>query len=215
MDSIEAYVDWVILLAVVIAWAGIRRETEIEALGVKFNRRHAFFAVAALYLIANVAFLILVLRIGDLIALLDRNHTIEGITTLATHKWVLNPFSYFGKSGIARLHSGEGFGLLIATWWLCNGSLYTLMDEKKNRRATVLLVLFLGIGLTSMLAIQRVYMILLECLKSTAPNLFAEMSATSFERTVATFLGIVVGSLIFTAVNVLQYRWLNKRNTST
>lgn len=131
LDSIETYVDWVILLAVAIAWAGIRRETEIEVLGAKFNRRHAFFAVAALYLIANVAFLILALRIGDLIALLDREHAVEGITTLATHAWVLNPFGYFGKSGIARLHAGEGFGLLIATWWLCNGSLYHLWMKRK------------------------------------------------------------------------------------
>lgn len=89
------------------------------------------------------------------------------------------------------------------------------MDEKKNRPATILLDLFLAIGLTSIFAIQRVYIIMLECLKSTTPNLYAEVTLTSVERTVATFLGILVGSLIFTAINVLQYRWLSKRNIST
>ena len=48
MNTIETFVDWIIVLAIAIAWAGIRRDPQIEALGIKFNRRHAFFALAAL-----------------------------------------------------------------------------------------------------------------------------------------------------------------------
>jgi len=206
LDMIEAYVSAITILAVASAWAGIQRSREIEIFGTKFDRRHAFWAVAALYLICNMAILILFLRVGDLVKLLDSAHVVKGISTLATHSWVLNPFSYFGASGIPRFHSAEGYGLLIATWWLCNASLSTLMDDKRNRTAKLLLGLFLTIGLGSMLAMNRVYEIVLDSLRLSAPNLYDAALSTALERSVGSAIGIVVGCLIFVAANRLQAR---------
>ena len=213
LDTVEAYVNAIALLAVAAAWAGIRRSREIEAFGTKFDRRHAFWALAVVYLVANMAVLILFLRIGDLVLLLEPASVVKGITAMATHSWVLNPFSYFGGSGIARFQSSEGFGLLIATWWLCNASLSTLMDDKRNTMARVLLGLFLAIGLGSMLAINRVYGVALGSLRESAPALYTAASATVVERSVGNGLGIVVGGLLFVAANRLQGRFIetNKR----
>lgn len=210
LGAVETYVNWIIIVAIAVGWAGIRRERMIEAVGVKFDRRHAFFAVAVLYLVANVAILILLLRLGDLMVLLSPDNLGSGVTRLATHEWVLNPFSYFGESGISRLHSGEGYGLLIATWWLCNTSLSTLMDDKSSRPAQALLALFLTTGVSSMLAIQRVYAIVLSRLQPEVPSLFVAISATAVERMVAALLGIAAGALMFTVANVLQTRWLSR-----
>lgn len=211
LDTIETYVNAIVILAVAAAWAGIRRSREIEAFGTKFDRRDAFWALAVLYLVGNMAILILFLRVGDLVVLLDPPHVVKGITTLATHSWVLNPFSYFGASGVARFHSAEGYGLLIATWWLCNASLSTLMDDKRNRAAQLLLGVFLAIGLGSMLAMNRVYFVVLDSLRASAPALYAAASNTVVERGVGSALGIVVGGLIFVAANKLQVRFLGTK----
>jgi len=208
LGSVATYVDWIIVAAIGVAWAGLQRERKIEALGVTFDRRHAFYAVATLYLVANVAILILFLRVGDLFVQLDRESVAAGVTRLSVHEWVLNPFAFFGVSPVARLHAGEGYGLLIATWWLCNTSLSTLMDDKTNRGARILLALFLCTGLASMFGIQRVYAIVLFRLQEASPTLFAAVSATGLERMVACFVGIAVGGLIFTAANVVQQKWL-------
>lgn len=211
LDTVETYVSAITLLAVVAAWAGVRRAREVEAFGTKFDRRHAFWALGVLYLIANMTILILFVRVGDLVGLLDPSHVVKGITTLATHSWVLNPFSYFGASGVARFHSADGYGLLIATWWLCNASLSTLMDDKRSRAAQILLGLFVAIGLGSMLAMNRVYEAVLDCLRASAPTLYAAVSGTAIERGVGMGLGIVVGGLIFIAANKLQARFLSTR----
>gem|GEM_PF-4300562 len=208
LDAMEAYVNAITILAVTVAWAGVQRSREIKLLGTKFDRRHAFWAVAALYLIANVTILILFLRVGDLVALLAPSHVVEATTALATHSWILNPFSFFGVSSIARLHSSEGFGLLISTWWLCNASLSTLMDDKRNRAAGALLGLFLAFGLATMFAMNRAYAIVLAGLELSSPELHTAVVATSLERSVGNFLGIIVGGLIFMTANKLQLRHL-------
>jgi hypothetical protein len=209
LDALQTILNSIILLAVATAWAGISRQQEIEALGMKFRRRHAFFAASGLYLIANMAVLILFLRIGDLFALLDSTHLVTGLSTLATHTWILNPFGYFGPSALARLHSGEGFGLLIVTWWLCNASLYTLGDKKQPFTARVLLGTFLGIGLLSMLAVQRDYAIIVSHV-GRDPLLAAQLTSTITERTVGTFLGIAIGGLSFTVISRLHDRWIQR-----
>jgi hypothetical protein len=190
LDMIETYVNAIAVLALAAGWAGVRRSREIEALGTKFDRRHAFWAVSALYLVGNMTILILFLRLGDLVQLFDPAHVVKGVTTIATHSWVLNPFSYFGSSTITKFHSSEGYGLLIATWWLCNASLSTLMDDKGNRGAQLLLGLFLAIGLGSMLAMNRVYYAVLSGLQTSAPILYTAASETAIERGVGNALGI-------------------------
>lgn len=214
LDTIESYLNWAILFAVAAAWGGVHREPEIEVLGTKVNRRHAFFAAAVLFLVANMAVFILFLRIGSLLELLAPNYRIQGITALATDTWVLNPFSFFGTSAVARFHSGEGFGLLIVVWWLCNTALSTLMDDKSNWRARFLLILFLGLGLASMLSIQRVYGISLNLLEEIDPQFYAAASRTISERIIGSYLGILVGGLIFVGANTWQVRQQANR-TST
>ncbi len=207
LDALQTILNSIILLAAATAWAGISRQQEIEALKIKFQRRHAFFAASGLYLIANIIVLILFLRIGDLFALVDNAHLIAGVSTLATHAWILNPFGYFGSSALGRFHSGEGFGLLIVTWWLCNASLYTLVDKKRSFASQVLIAVFLAVGLLSMLAVERDYMIILTRIQHEA-TLTQQLKSTVLERTVGTFLGIGVGSLAFNVISRLHERWI-------
>jgi hypothetical protein len=207
LDFAASIFNWAIPLSIAVAWAGIQRKKEIEAWQLKFSRKHAYFAVSALFLIANLAVLIVFLRVGDLLSLLDNDNFMKGLTTVATHSWFLNPFGYFGGSFIARLHSCEGFGLLIVTWWLCYSSLSTLVDDYSNKRVMFLLIVFLFIGLASMQAIQRIYGIVLLRTATLNSDYYAALLSTAAERSVAILLSIIVGSLTFVAARRLQTRF--------
>lgn len=82
IDSLEIIFNWAVVLSIAIAWAGIQRHQQIEALTLKFDRSHAFYAISGLYLTANIAVLILLLRLADLLALLDDNHFLKGLSIL-------------------------------------------------------------------------------------------------------------------------------------
>jgi hypothetical protein len=215
LDAVESTVNWIVLFAVAVSWAGIRKERNIEAFGLKVERRLAFFVASAIYLIANMMVLVFFLRIGDLLLLVEEAKLPKAVTTLATHSWLLNPYSYFGDTAIARLHSCEGYGLLIATWWLCNTSMSTLMEDKRSRTGQVMLGIFLVIGLLSMQTIQRGYQIVQDRLSGPYPQLSHDIGATNAERLVGICLGIIVGGLLFFAGNVLQERWSGVAGSST
>jgi hypothetical protein len=215
LDAIESTVNWIVLFAAAVSWAGIRRERNIEAFGLKVERRLAFFVALGIYLIANMMVIIIFLRIGDLLLLVEEAKLPKAVTTLTTHSWLLNPYSYFGSTAIARLHSCEGYGLLIATWWLCTTSMSTLMVDKRSRTGHVLLGIFLVIGLLSMQAIQRGYWIVEDRLSGPYPQLFHEITATNTERLVGNCLGIIVGGLLFFKGNSLHDRWTKMADSST
>jgi uncharacterized membrane protein len=214
LDFLATIFNWAIALSIAVAWAGIQRRQEIEAWKLKFSRKHAFYAVCALFLVANLAVTILFLRIGDLLWLLDDKNFMKGFTVLTTHPWVLNPFEYFGDSFIARLHSCEGYGLLIVTWWLCYSALSTLVDGW-SRKVGVLLLVFLLIGFTSMLAVQRVYNIVFIRTATLGQGYKTILTSTLIERVIATLLGIVVGILTFAASRRLLERFRAGTETQT
>jgi hypothetical protein len=206
LDLAEQIVNWAMVLAVAVAWAGIQKNREIEAFHIKFDRRSAFFAISVVYILATGALAVLFLRIGDLLHSLAGSDLVEGVTTIATHPWLLNPFSYFGTGWLARAYSAEGFGTLIVVWWLCHASLSSLMDDKQHRRALAMTGLFLFIGLCAMLTIHRVYNIVAVKMTTANPQLAAALLDTAFERQACAFIGTGTGLLLFGAVNIAQAR---------
>jgi hypothetical protein len=206
VDYLQSIFNWAIILSIVIAWAGIERKKEIEALGLKIARAHAFYAICSLYLIVNVIVLIIFLRMADLLLLIDDKNFTKGLSTLTTHSWILNPFSYFGESSLARFYSCQGTGLLIVVWWLANASLSTLKDNKKSKSTLFLSVVFLLVGLSSLWAIYRVYMVIQNRLIHINHDLSKTFSNVFLESVLASFLGVAVGVLAFIVANLLQKR---------
>jgi hypothetical protein len=207
LDSIASMVNYAILISLAVAWSGLQRREELEALGLKFSRRDAFAVVCPLYLVVNLAILIMFLRIGDLLWLADGGHIDEAVTRLAVHPWIMNPFSYFGTTFSAHSYAGEGLGLLIVTWWLCNSSLVTLVDEPQTRGYVILTTVFLLLGLGTMLSIERVYAIALNRLLQSGSHLHDYILRTAPERTFANFLSIAIGVLLLRSVVRLKERF--------
>jgi hypothetical protein len=206
LDALQTVFNSIILLAVAIAWAGISHQSEIQALSIKFKRRDAFFVASGLYLIANVVVLILFRRIGDLFVLLDNSHTASGFSTIAIHSWILNPFSYFGSSIVARLCSGGGIGLLCFTWYLCNASLYTLDDKLHPSAAKIIMGSFSALGVLSLMAIVSDHQIIIRQVGFHSA-IGDQFRITMIERMGGTLAGIGGGALTFKAIRRLSERW--------
>lgn len=207
LDLLEKLTTWALFVSLATAWAGLQKK-DISALGMTFARREAFAAASALYLFANLIIVILFLRVGDLLEMVDDKGFARAITKLGTHTWIMNPYSYFGLTLSSRSYSCEGFGVLIVLWWFCHASLYTLAEGKWTYRHFILIGTFLVIGLGAMASINRVSWIVLDKGQHALPQqLFADIASTSIERSLAAFLGIGLGAFAFFIVQLLQRRY--------
>jgi hypothetical protein len=120
IDEMQGIFSWALLVAVGIGWAGLTRQKQIEASGIKIYRRYAFYVACSLYILTNIVLLLLFLRLGEILLLLNNSTFVEGFTVLSSHKWILNPYAYFGNSTISKLLSSIGTGLLVLFWWILN-----------------------------------------------------------------------------------------------
>jgi hypothetical protein len=195
LDALAELVKWALLLALVFWWAGFEKQAnvDVEALGMKVPREHALWVSVFVYIIINTTALALMLRLGDLLTLVDDAHLLPAVGKLALHPWPLNPFAYFGRGFLTRLHSGIGFGALIFIWWVCNSSLYAFADQVRSPVALLFQGAFLVVGLASMQAINRVYSIVLRRTADVDAALHKALVSSSPERTFFVFVGIGLG----------------------
>ncbi len=198
LDSLEKITSWALLVSLAVALAGLQGNDNIPIAGITFARKWAFNGTVGIYLFANLAITMLFLRIGELLLLVQGDKFGDAFATVATHSWIMNPYAYFGSGAVARSHSCEGYAMLIVLWWLCHSSLSTLIEGRPHINHKVLVVLFLGLGLVAMWSVQRVYFIVLERGAATLPSsLYEAVLNTSVERTIATFLGVGMGGLVY------------------
>jgi hypothetical protein len=202
LDAASDMAYWALLLAVVFLSAGLTGQDPISVLGMNIARANALFCACAFYLFANTAIMIQFLRVGDLLRRVDESHIVVAVTKLATHKWPVNPFAFFGTTFASKVHTSSGFGVLIILWWIGNASLYSLADDPFTVVGLALQGAFLGIGLMSMLAVERVYKVVPERLGTVAPDLRAEILSTRPYRLVLTFAGIAIGGAIFQGIQL-------------
>ena len=195
LDSLKAVIGWSLLLAVGFGWTGLTQEQSVEMLGLKVDRDKAFAVAVIFYIFMNAKALDVLLRLEHLMNLLKDEFFMEGISTVALHPFIGNPFSYFGKGRIARQNSAKGYGLLIILWWIAHSSLYTFADGF-DVYARVLTFAFLGVGLLSMLAIERFDKYTKIRLDAIDPGFSEELEKMRRVRRWQVFAGIVVGGLI-------------------
>jgi hypothetical protein len=210
LDAIESSTNATIVLALVVAWAGIQRSRQVEVLGTKIDRRYAFGVISAIYLLANGAVLILFLRVGDLLRRLDTDHAREGVSRLITHSWILNPFAHFADAGPSRVLQSGAIGVLVVFWWLCTTSLWILLSDKRNRRALIFLATFAALGLGSLVAINRATIAAIEILGGVDVRAATELGRGLAIDWRVGILGVGIGVLLFLAA----IRWQGRVRSS-
>ncbi len=104
LDVLEKISDWAVFVSLALAWAGVQKK-DISALGMTFARKQAFTVAVTIYLFVNMGVLIPFLRLGDLLLLLDAKNFVLAVTKLTTHTWAMNPFAFFGNTGLSRFYN--------------------------------------------------------------------------------------------------------------
>ena len=126
LDSLRATIGWAVLVAVVFAHAGLTDADPVTALGLKIDKNHAVMVAAAFYFGVSLKILDLLWRISQLNRLLDDGSFLKGLSAIALHPFIGNPFGYFGTRTVGRLTAAKGLLLLILLWSAANASLLTL-----------------------------------------------------------------------------------------
>jgi hypothetical protein len=193
LSSFQYILAWAVIVAFGVGWAGLQNSKELEVVSLKFNRRAAFYVATLLYLMANLATLLLLWRMEALLSSLDDQHFLRGYTTLALHEWLLNPFAYAGSSAIASLSTIWSIGLLIISWWICITSVVVLRGKQPILKSVILPILFYAAGIVSLVSFYRIYQINLQRLLTIHPTLHAGLKQTAPARWAAIWIGTIAG----------------------
>src|SRR5579862_8941331 len=105
LDVIEKSLWWALGIAVIIGWAGIRKADPIDILGMKTTRSDAYFVASWAFVLANLAIVMALLRMADLLKLLSDADFSDAVQKIMTHSFLFNPFSYFGGGLWPRVQS--------------------------------------------------------------------------------------------------------------
>ena len=206
LSALQYVVTWAVIIAFSVGWAGLKNSKELEVVKLKFERRQAFNVATLLYLIANLAVLLLLWRIQALLLSLQDQHFLEGFSTLALHEWLLNPFAYVGSNAVASLSTRWSIGLLIISWWICITSVVVIRGKKPIITSVILPLLFYAAGIVSLISLYQIYQINLLRLQAVDPVLYAGIKETAPARWIAIWIGTLTGILVFAGALWLQHK---------
>jgi hypothetical protein len=194
---------WTLVAALAVASAGMQKKkpSEIQIATVSFDRGSAFWVVGVIYFVVTLIGLIVLWRLEALLRLLPDANFVKGYSKLASHEWVMNPFSYLGTTEAARRSASFGAGLLIVAWWFCLGSVVSLRGEIPLWKSLVTFpLLFYLAGLSFLWVIWDIYRVNLDRLFLLAPDIHGGLKDTAGDRWLVIYLAIPVGFLIFIGV---------------
>lgn len=215
LDTLEKFVTAAILLAISVMWTALRNQDTLEIHSLKVERRYAFPVLATLYIFLNAAILILFLRLALLVDLIPRGEEFRSaLDTIATHSWILNPYSYFGASVPAILYASTTYGLLIVVWWLCFASLHALSDSPKPRVQQYTENAFLLIGLAAMGAMQWAGFSMYEKADAGLRG-YEGVHAVFVGKAIMSFVSIGLGGVLFGLVAKARQRLSESAEPST
>lgn len=205
-DSLKTILNWAIILSLTMLWAGVQHRKEIEAAGFKFDRSHAANFGAALYSFANIAIIIALTRIEELLRLLTPAQAMSALTSMLTDPWILNPVSHITNDPIMVSINALGAGLWVLSWWLFFSSIISARDKKPEHVSKALIVTFV---VTSML-VALVLLIFVVSVGAKAYQLNTELGKgflyTSALRLLACVVGWLGGRWIFDQIESLPLK---------
>ena len=202
LSNLESFVTATILLAIAVIWPALRNHHTVEFISIKVDRKYAFSLVATIYLFINTAIAFLFLRLVFLIELFKPGDGLQkALDTIATHSWILNPYSYFGDTLSALLYSSTTYGLLIIVWWFCFASLHALGNNPKSLSQKTFEITFLLIGLASLLAMQWAGFLM---------YLKVDDGVDVYHGINSIFIGKGIMSFVSIGIGVALFWWLDK-----
>lgn len=201
LDVIEKSLFWALAIAVVVGWAGYHHATDtIELAGIKTNKSDTYYVASLAFILANLAILMALLRMGDLLTLLEDADFKKGLERVMTHASLFNPFAFFGSGPLAEIYNSLGWGLLIFCWWICYTSISTLINFAKVK--SILQSCLFMVGILSVLAMHRFQAAMLGRLHKMDSAYARTLAKTSKIRSIIGAIAGLLGALMF-----FQVQW--------
>ena len=99
---------------------------------------------------------------------------------------------------------------MIVLWWFAYSALTSLFDEGNKRHSRIISAVFLATGLCSLGSVELSMFSLLNTVDKYNKLLNINLYFVFGWRTITTFLGIIVGGMIYTIVlHIKQIIWLS------
>jgi hypothetical protein len=203
MDSLGKTITFALFISVMMGWAGLTRADPVDALGITIPRTHAFWVAFILYFFVNTKILVILCRLGSLVDLLDKSHLSKGMTKLAVHPLIANPFCLFS---VRSKSNALGIIAIISVWYIASVSLNTLADAAPHLVVIVLYPFFVIVGLFSLLAIRRLFEIALRRDSEMNPLIASTLKTHYGWRKWCAYIGVIVA---FTTTSILLHLGMN------
>ena len=129
----------------------------MRAFGTEVCREDAFVVAALFFVFMNVKIFDLLFRLSELPYLLDNATLRRGLSTIALHSFVANPFGYFGRRIAPPRSQARRRCPSHLLWWGANISLLTFVPPSPSLGFFFIIFLFLAVGLASLFVIYRFY----------------------------------------------------------
>jgi hypothetical protein len=199
LDLTEKLIAGIIGISIVSAWAGRKPSQDITIVGLTVPQRHAFWILSTLFISATVTSAILIARISYILEYMNCDHLLEGLTTILTHKWPINPYAFYGHDWLGITLGSIGFGALIIIWWLGYWTL-TLFHQG----FTISKLLFLVSGFLFVGTTLYVGHIVLRELQSFAIMNTNQSRTIAISKIAAALTGAIAGFFLFAIVNKIR-----------
>jgi hypothetical protein len=205
LESIGDVVKWILLLALIFWWAGLHKEESIHALDITISRQQGVLVAVGAFLLANLIVFNRLVNIVNLLENVAADKVEKAFTALAVNQLLFNPFSFFGRSGLARWHCAGGLGILVLIWWLCASALCALVDNLFSWAALLFQGLFLLLGTMSIVSVFRALGLLADRLRDVKSDLYAPFEAMRLPRIIGFVLGFVGGALVAFVTQIARF----------
>jgi hypothetical protein len=159
IDQLQNLTNAMVIASIVLILADAAAERDVTFLGFKAETSGAYVIAAWAFVLVTLMASQLFARLGDIVMLAEEEEVPEVLATLFNHRWVLNPFSYFGSHPIAILHTSLGTALFGFQWWLGFTALAELWDRMSRTAGTLEFGLwgaYIVAGLLGLIALLRV-----------------------------------------------------------
>lgn len=120
MDALSRLMSLIFLINVVALFSVLTGRKDLVFGAVEADRKYGFMILSAINISLMAGVFIVFYRLAGLLTTLapDDEATIQGLTTLTKHPFLLNPFAYFGEQQYYLYETGRGIDFINLSSWL-------------------------------------------------------------------------------------------------
>lgn len=151
LNALAGFTNLILLVSLAMLFMVFTDSTVFEFSFIKAERKHTGLIVALLFFGFFGTLYLLFLRLGGLLRELPESARYEGLLTVLTHPWVVNPFSLVGTDELARRGAYLSIAGFVGVLGLAYVAVLTIFDrDEVNGRWLVYIVMIVGMILVAL-----------------------------------------------------------------